>query len=109
MNNINNFKSDFITSELNKELDISSEDLKDLNTMEELEDYIKEIIDKNDIIYYNNAIGYLKDNDSSLQYSLELADDLGYSLKELDSEILATLLYQNNLQNNFNNILEDYK
>ncbi len=45
-----------------------------------------------DIIYYSNAIDFLKENDPSLHDSLELAGDLGYDTENLSSEILASLL-----------------
>lgn len=108
MNKINDFKSDFITGELNKKLDISSKDLEGLNTMEAIEDYVNEIINEQEIVYNFEAIEYLKVNDASLRYSLELAEDLGYSLKKLNSEILATLLYQNDLRDDFNNLIDKY-
>ena len=50
-----------------------------------------------DIIYYNRAIKYLSENDSSLRESLELANDLGCTLENLSSETLATIHYQNYL------------
>lgn len=50
-----------------------------------------------EIIYYHNAIDYLKENDPSLRESLGLAADYGYELASLNSEELATLLLQSNL------------
>ena len=45
-----------------------------------------------DIIYFSNAIDFLAKNDPSLQGSLELASDYGFELRNLNSEILASLL-----------------
>ena len=45
-----------------------------------------------EIIYYSNAIEYLKENDPSLKESLEIAHELGYMVDNLNSEILASLL-----------------
>jgi RNAse (barnase) inhibitor barstar len=45
-----------------------------------------------EIIYYSNAIEFLKENDISLRESLEIASDLGYTTDQLNSETLATLL-----------------
>src|SRR5690625_5637377 len=70
----------------------------DSETVEELTDEILELIHEKEVIYYNNAINYLSENDPSLQISLELAKDLGYSLENLTSELLATLLFQNELE-----------
>lgn len=54
-----------------------------------------------EIIYYANAIEYLKENDQSLQESLEIAAEYGYELKDLNSEILASLLKTKNIRNDF--------
>jgi hypothetical protein len=45
-------------------------------------------------IYYHKAIKYLSENDASLSESLEIADELGYNVKDINSELLATLLMQ---------------
>ena len=44
-----------------------------------------------EIIYYSGAIEYLSENDPSLQESLNLAAELGYTPENLSSEILASL------------------
>ena len=44
-----------------------------------------------EIIYYYKAIEYLKENDSSLNESLEIATEYGYTTDNLNSELLASL------------------
>ena len=44
-----------------------------------------------EIIYYHTAINYLKENDCSLSESLDIANEYGYTLENLNSEILASL------------------
>jgi len=44
-----------------------------------------------EIIYYCKAIEYLKENDSSLWDSLEIAKEYGYTLENINSELLASL------------------
>lgn len=56
-----------------------------------------------EIIYYNNAIEFLSENDPSLRDSLELAADMGYSVGDLNSETLASLLASDMVQNEWNN------
>lgn len=70
---------------------------EDINSFEELRDYMEEqgAFDV-DIIYYGNAIQYLMENDDSLTESLELASDMGYEAKNLNSEILASILASHN-------------
>jgi hypothetical protein len=43
-------------------------------------------------IYYSRAMEYLMENDISLQNSMQLAADLGYTLENINSELLASLL-----------------
>lgn len=69
-------------------------------------DSIFEQIDENrgfdvEIIYYSNAIAYLKKNDPSLNESLEIAIEYGFELKNLNSEVLASLLASQNVRNEF--------
>ena len=65
----------------------------------------EEISDNNgfdvEIIYYSNAIDYLKENDPSLQESLEIASGYGYTTDKLNSEILASLLASQNAREDF--------
>lgn len=60
------------------------------------DDLYEAIIEDNgfdeEIIYFSNAMKYLSENDPSLRESLELAYDFGYETKDLNSEILASLL-----------------
>lgn len=54
-----------------------------------------------EIIYYSNAIAYLKENDPSLNESLEIASEYGFELKSLNSEVLASLLASRNARDEF--------
>ena len=94
--------------------------LRSLKTEVEIMDYVKVedidyldaynsiydmIADNNgfdiEIIYYSRAIEYLKINDNSLRESLEIAQEYGYELKNLNSEILASLLASQNARDEF--------
>tara|TARA_R110002020_G_scaffold283961_1_gene499590 strand:+ start:299 stop:679 length:381 start_codon:yes stop_codon:yes gene_type:complete len=44
-----------------------------------------------EVIYYSNAIEYLKENDASLSESLEIAEEYGCTLENINSEVLASL------------------
>jgi len=48
-----------------------------------------------EIIYYSKAIVYLQNNDASLIDSLVIAEELGYKIENINSELLATLHLQN--------------
>ena len=54
-----------------------------------------------EVIYYYNAIKYLQENDPSLCESLEIASEYGYEVKNLNSEVLASLLKSQNVRDEF--------
>lgn len=45
-----------------------------------------------EIIYYASAMEYLRMHDSSLRCSIEIAEEHGYTLSSINSELLASLL-----------------
>ena len=55
------------------------------------------------------AIDYLNEHDDSLKEAIEIADRLGFKLKDVNSELLATLTYQNRLSYNFSRIIKDIR
>ncbi len=55
---------------------------------EDLELFIEEY----EVIYNGEAMELLSECDSSLMESCALADELGYGLQDINSELLATLL-----------------
>ena len=68
----------------------------------EIDEFMEQALEgvySQEIIYYYKAMKYLKENDNSLNLSLEIADELGFEVSSLNSETLATLLYQDNLRN----------
>jgi len=76
---------------------IDIEELKEIDNIEDLEEYLRDLNDERqitdtEVIYYSNAIEYLKENDNSLNNSLELARGLGYTIENINSEKLASLL-----------------
>ena len=81
-----------------------------LNCPDELDDYdthqiYDELQDNGffnvDIIYYSTAIDYLKENDISLNESLELASEMGFTFEHLNSEALASLHASRYRENDF--------
>ena len=100
--------------------------LRSLKTEVEIMDYIQiedidysdayqsiyEMIDDNggfdiEIIYYSNAINYLKENDPSLRESMEIAQEYGYEPKNINSELLASLLASQNAREEFYTLQDD--
>ena len=65
----------------------------DFETFDEAIDFCHE----HEIIYYHKALDYLMENDASLAESLGLAYEHCIELKDTNSEMLATLHYQNKL------------
>lgn len=67
---------------------------------------IYEMVDDNggfniEIIYYSRAMDYLREYDPSLNESIELASEYGFSLDSINSELLASLLASQNARNDF--------
>ena len=59
-----------------------------------------------EIIYYATAMEYLMKNDCSLQESMSLAHDMGFELKNINSELLASILASENAREDFNALWE---
>ncbi len=69
-------------------------DEDDINSADDVFEYIEDRINEIEIIYYDNAMKILMEGDPSLLESLEYASDLGYDCKDLNSELLATIVCQ---------------
>lgn len=82
--------------------------IEDIDIENAYESIYEKIQDNNgfeiEIIYYSNAIKYLQENDPSLRESLEIASELGYETKNLNSELLATLLASQNAIEEFSDL-----
>jgi hypothetical protein len=92
----------------------NEEQLKNIETIEDLNEYLDTLNEDHDItnvevIYYHSAIDYLKQNDASLIESLEIAKELGYSIENLNSELLASLLKTQNNEEAYQEVLENIK
>lgn len=68
-----------------------------IDDISELDEAITEAIAEEEVIYYHNAMKILTEEDSSLQESLALASENGFTLENLNSEILATILLQHKM------------
>ena len=94
---------------LNHYVDFNAQMLEDNNfqTLEDLREYLEDRVRECEIIYYYNAMDYLKDKDNSLRTSLEIASSYGYELKSLSSEVLASLLLQEDLIEELINFIQE--
>lgn len=82
-------------------------DYKDFETAEELIENMRTQISEDEVIYYSKAMEYLMENDNSLTESLAIAHELGYTADNINSELLATLLMQRNLEEELSGIEAD--
>lgn len=64
----------------------------DIDTFERLEDVERSINEQSDIIYYSRAMEFLSREDPSLTEAFKYAAEMGYDLKDLNSEVLASIL-----------------
>ena len=94
--------------------DIDIDSILDYNDIEDInnsDDLIELIEDNNgfdiDIIYYNRAMTYLSENDFSLSESIEIAVDMGYSLENINSELLASLHASQKAREDFHDITDE--
>jgi hypothetical protein len=105
--NLWNLPSDFIGYADIQEMLTESEKTSDL--LEMLTDYFE---DSNgllnvEIIYYSEAMKYLQENDPSLVDSLYLAAEYRFDLKNLNSEILASILASEQNRESFGEFLKE--
>ena len=96
----------------NLEFDImnyfTADELDDINSYDELEMELNENGAYDiDIIYYATAMEYLIENDTSLSESMSIADDHGYEPKNINSELLASLLASQNARDEFYDLKDE--
>lgn len=90
-------------------------DKDELQECDDVYDIIQLFTDANDdrqitdteIIYYTNAMDYLKEHDASLTTSLWLAADMGYTVQNMSSENLASLLVSDNNYDDYQRFLQE--
>ncbi len=70
------------------------EESEEIENIEEIKEAFIQAINETDVIYYSNAMEFLMKEDTSLNESMEIAAELGYTCENLNSETLATLLKQ---------------
>lgn len=82
--------------------------LEEVETLDDLTELLQDtqFFDA-EVIYYSNAIKYLQENDQSLQTSLELAEDLGYKINDINSELLASLLQTEANKDDWQDIIKE--
>lgn len=84
--------------------DIPEEDEREIENIEEIEEALRNAIHETDVIYYSNAMEFLSEEDVSLSECMEIAEGLGYSPGNLNSELLATLLKQERMSEELSEI-----
>ena len=108
-------KEDFIQefiNELNKkvEVDLSVIDIDKVETRWDIEEQLYENGAFNyEFIYYYNAMKYLLENDTSLGVAMSKAQEFGYEPKNMNSCLLAQLVKEEELKENFFKYEDDIK
>jgi len=113
-------KKEKFFEELSEQLDFSINEYVEVEDIEDYDELYEQLEDKGafeqEVIYYSNAIEYLKLNDASLQESMEIADEYGYAPRDINSELLASLLKSQKCREEFSELrseiesfLEDYE
>ena len=87
---------------------LNEDDIEDINDVDDLYNELDNNEAFNiDIIYYSRAMKYLSENDFSLSESIEIAVDMGYSLENINSELLASLHASQKARDDFYNIADE--
>ena len=111
-----NEKIETFFAELDKVIDLNDNLINyiDIESIDATDAFnsIYDMIEENDgfnceVIYYSNAIKYLQENDPSFKESLEIAAEYGYETKNLNSEILASLLKSQNVRDEFSELRDE--
>lgn len=77
------------------------------NFKEQIQEYFQENnLLLQEIIYHANAIEFLKRHDQSLKESLNIAMEFCYTIENINSELLASLLATSHAQEEFSDFLE---
>jgi len=92
---------------LNDYLDCDNLFNDEINDVDELIEVVQERINEIEIVYYSEAMKLLSVHDASLSTSLSLASDFGYNTIDLNSELLASLLIQQMLSEELNEVVEE--
>lgn len=82
-------------------------DEDEISSVDDVIEYIEDRINEIEVIYYANAMKILMEYDPSLQESMEYADDYGYRCKDINSELLATILCQEWARQDLDDIRDD--
>lgn len=86
-------------------------DLKDLDHDDRFY-HLEDILNENqmlvvEVTLYSRAISYLAENDPSLKESLEIAHEYGYTVSNIHSELLASLLATRELSDEWNELQDE--
>lgn len=86
----------------------ASYEIEDLEDADEIRDRLEEdgAFDI-EILYYGRAMEFLSENDPSLNTAFELASDYGYSVSDLNSEILASLVASQKAREDFDDLMSE--
>tara|TARA_R110000787_G_scaffold274880_1_gene382984 strand:+ start:77 stop:433 length:357 start_codon:yes stop_codon:yes gene_type:complete len=87
---------------------LTLDELDDIHSYDELEEELNENGAYDiEIIYYYKAMEYLKEHDTSLSESMAIADEYGYEPKNINSELLASLLASQNAREEFYDLKDE--
>lgn len=84
----------------------ASYEIEDLEDADEIRDRLEEDAAFDiEIIYYGRAMEFLSENDPSLNTAFELASEYGYSVSDLNSELLASLVASQKAREDFYDLM----
>lgn len=75
-----------------------------------LDDFLESVTEsiyETEVIYYNEAMRILSECDNSLKESLEIAEEQGFTISDINSELLATFILQNRMLESLADITDE--
>ena len=87
---------------------IDEQEINELSDIDDIIDYLDDIIDgdnvliqESEVIYYSEAIKILGEYDPSFEHALNIASEHGYTIEDVNSELLASLIMWEQAQDDF--------
>ena len=88
----------FAYTELDDIISVGIDNMQNIETLKQFNGYINDLIAKHEVSDYSCAVRYLLKDPQNYKKSLALANEYGYETKDFTSVLLASLLYQHELQ-----------
>ncbi len=105
LNEITEAKKELMKKEFISQLDIEYIQCEEEDSLDDFRDAVEEMICEFEVIYHAVAIQILADEDPSLLESIALAQEFGFTIENINSELLATLITQSQMREELSEVI----